>query len=1777
LIQNVEHVEPEITTRDVAVVDEPIPETRADTGLWWLFAKPIVEEPIPETRADTGLWWLFAKPIVEEPIPETRADTGLWWLFAKPATVAIPQDNRVIIDTGIFDRPILIQNIEPVEPEVTTRNVTVTEESVPEASRVIIDTGIFDRPILIQNVEPVVEEVVPQNDRVIIDTGIFDRPILIQNVGSVEPEVTTRDIALAEEPTEETTRIIIDTGIFDRPILIQRPEEVVEVVKEMTGTVIDTGIFDRPIYIQESTNNVIENTREAPVMTTEEQQDYELRGDTSLWWLFYKQDNTNIIEIKRDVVPQQTIIQPLIRLPLAVDYLFEQPKVESISREAPVVEASKSENIIQPLIRLPLAVDYLFEQPKVESISREAPVVEAPKSENIIQPLIRLPLAVDYLFEQPKNIETPREVPVEVTYQTPNAPYGYAPQVSKPPYGVDVESVSREAPVVEAPKSENIIQPLIRLPLAVDYLFEQPKVESVSREAPVVETSKSDNIIQPLIRLPLAVDYLFEKPTDNNNTETRDVSLANIENADSEVDRLKVIIDELTAKLEQKQQSEANLNGRVATLTLMLNEADKKNRDLSRKYDEKVNNLLARTASLNTQLAVVSLLSNEPRVSNKIADDCATINELMKEKNQSKISDDCATINELMKEMEQLKQQPVETTSREVVMDAPREVVAPANNDALMAKLAQINTQLAKVSLESNDEVRNLRKIVKENEQKIDDLQKSNARINGQLANLTLNVDETIRGLKNEPSNKIANDCATINELMKEKNQSKISDDCATINELMKEMEQLKQQPVETTSREVVMDAPREVVAPANNDALMAKMAQINTQLAKLSLENNDNVRDLRRVIKEKDQKIDDLQKSNARINGQLATLTLNVDETIRGLKNEPSNKIANDCATINELMKEKNQSKISDDCATINELMKEMEQLKQQPVETTSREVVMDAPREVVAPANNDALMAKLAQINTQLAKVSLESNDEVRNLRKIVKENEQKIDDLQKSNARINGQLANLTLNVDETIRGLKNEPSNKIANDCATINELMKQMNEQPEITTRDVPVMEEVPKIANDCATIAQQNKYIAELEAQLNGNNKISDDCATINELMKEMNQSKISNDCATINELMKEMNQSKISNDCATINELMKEMKQLKQQPSESNDVEKLRNKLGELNTQVAVLSLYARDMEKANAKLEKENSEAVDSLRTKLAELNTRLAVVSLNTPSYIAPIETANEIQSREIVVPEVQSVPRAVVDVAPDMEESLRSKAADINTRLALITLMYDDDVRALKNAQKEKDVLIEDLRNKAAKLNTNLATLTLDSNEECACLREFAVEKQLERDALRSSASQLNGQLANLTLNLDEILRSNNAYLNEKTEEVDFLRQCTVQLNQQLAQLTLSFDDIIKSNNGYMAKQQDEINKLTDKTTDLNGRLARLTLNYDEMNLDNQKKIKEQAQEIEKLQQKAADLNGSIAKLTLYFDEMAQQKTTPVAPEVATREVPVVVSEVTREVPIVAPIDNESNVQSDKFRDISVKLNQNLATLTLDYDTLKRESEAQQKADQQKIEYLQNERTKLNSNLAKVTLQYDEDITKKNRTIKNLNNMLNNSNVAYNNARRGSVVAKIQKIERLTDMSTNLNSNLARVTLEFNEMVQSKDAEINKLKDSLKNYEMGNKHRNSTITVEYNDVNYYNINTNAEKHSSKVMGSSDVPTPASVPEAPEAAHIAPAAEPEIVEVKEVVVEEDGKKKKRGKRSKSTSKKIVKKSNKYGDLSIEQRKAMNKELVNQSCNIL
>jgi len=353
---------PEIKSTQKAVKETKLEESTLiekrviiDTGI---FDRPIlIQLTDNELTEDTIIEEVAT---VEEPIPETRADTGLWWLFAKPEVAEIvepaPEATRIIIDTGIFDRPILIQN---VEPEVRTKEVIVEETPIVEEISIeevsIKEMSMEEIPVV--EIDPIVEEVsviedasVAEVTRIIIDTGIFDRPILIQNV---EPEVVSREVeetpiveeisieeaqAVEEipeiradtglwwlfakpeitevvEPAPEATRIIIDTGIFDRPILIQNVEKVEPVVEsapEATRIIIDTGIFDRPILIQN-----VENVE--PEVTTRE-------------------------VVVEEAPKSERIIQPLIRLPLVFDYLFNRSKTEAVvetPKEVPAEEASK--------------------------------------------------------------------------------------------------------------------------------------------------------------------------------------------------------------------------------------------------------------------------------------------------------------------------------------------------------------------------------------------------------------------------------------------------------------------------------------------------------------------------------------------------------------------------------------------------------------------------------------------------------------------------------------------------------------------------------------------------------------------------------------------------------------------------------------------------------------------------------------------------------------------------------------------------------------------------------------------------------------------------------------------------------------------------------------------------------------------------------------------------------------------------------------------------------------------------------------------------------------------------------------------------------------------------------------------------------------------------------------------------------------------------------------------------------------------------------------------
>jgi len=915
-------------------------------------------------------------------------------------------------------------------------------------------------------------------------------------------------------------------------------------------------------------------------------------------------------------------------------------------------------------------------------------------------------------------------------------------------------------------------------------------------------------LIKPLIKLPLAVDYLFDSKIEKTEREIP----ANVENAnDSEVSRLKNVIRELTSKLDQKVQSLAELNGRVANLTLLLNEAEQKNRIVSNQYERKLGEVLNKNVQLNGNLTRVSLDFDDKVKALK------KINNAMEEKYDNLLRK-TSTLNTQLSlvslgSIEESKPREVQlkdVNSREISIVQPQQNL-PVNS---VEKVADINQKLAVLSLNYDSMVQRKNKELNEMNKNVENLREKVSDLNTRLAVVTLNTNDEVKQAK------------------------------------------------------------KNVEAQAERaDKLSKVAANLNNRVATLTLAYNDDVRALKQKNNEKDQKIEHLQNSNARINSQLANLTLNVDDTVRDLKN------ARNVEYI--------QRSIKSDHV----------------VDITPREVVeASKPVQVVVVDSNDALKSKMAQINTQLAKLTLDSNEEVRSL----------------------------------------------------------------------------------------VQNNK--------------------------------------------------------------------------EKQSEIEKLRNKLGQINTQVAIISLYANEVEKANAKMERNNREVIDEIRAKLAETNGNLARVSVNSRDEIINLKKSSK-----------------DYDYAMDI---LRSKLAKVNSNLAVVTLDSNESINNLKKIVKEDEKTIESLRTKAAEINTNLAKVSLGSNSPYTVVTNEVQAKEIVVPEVQITPSK------SISQDLEETLRAKAA-----------------DINTRLAVVTLNFDNEVR------------------------------TLKADQKRKD---------MLIEELREKSAVINNNLAKLTLTIDEVSKNNG------------------------LVTKQKNET-----KFRDIAVKLNQNLSALTLDYDDLKKKSRIEQKEKIEKIEKLQKERSILNNNLAKVTLQYDEDMAKRNRVIKNLNEKLNATNAAYNNARRGSVIAKIQTIERLTDMSTNLNSNLAKVTLEYNEMVQSKDAEISKLKKTLDKYESVDHRRTSVITVEYNNSNYYNKvsqNENTEKVVNKEMGSlapaaepdnAPVDVPASVPKT------------EVIQKKEVQ-----EKKKSGKKEKKSSKKnktVVKKNIKYSDLSIEQRKAMNKELVDQSCNIL
>jgi hypothetical protein len=270
------------------IVEVPIPEIRADNGLWWLFIKVklnddveesvvvkeiiekqsneeiikeqpveevkediieesvVVEEPFKEQPADE-----IIEEIIEVPISKIRTDNGLWWLFAKSELSEVEK---------VIEEPLIIKE-------------TTEEQTSEEVKEIIIEEPIFNEEIVKeQQIEEVKEVHEILFSKIRTDNGLwwlFAKPKLeIEEVERVIEEPIVVEETLEEQPNEEVKEIIIEEPI----------------VKEI--------IEEEPI--EDINQEIIEDIITIP----------EIKVDNGLWWLFNKPEINEVVKVKEEIIEE---------------------------------------------------------------------------------------------------------------------------------------------------------------------------------------------------------------------------------------------------------------------------------------------------------------------------------------------------------------------------------------------------------------------------------------------------------------------------------------------------------------------------------------------------------------------------------------------------------------------------------------------------------------------------------------------------------------------------------------------------------------------------------------------------------------------------------------------------------------------------------------------------------------------------------------------------------------------------------------------------------------------------------------------------------------------------------------------------------------------------------------------------------------------------------------------------------------------------------------------------------------------------------------------------------------------------------------------------------------------------------------------------------------------------------------------------------------------------------------------------------------------------------
>jgi len=408
--------------------------------------------------------------------------------------------------------------------------------------------------------------------------------------------------------------------------------------------------------------------------------------------------------------------------------------------------------------------------------------------------------------------------------------------------------------------------------------------------------------------------------------------------------------------------------------------------------------------------------------------------------------------------------------------------------------------------------------------------------------------------------------------------------------------------------------------------------------------------------------------------------------------------------------------------------------------------------------------------------------------------------------------------------------------------------------------------------------------------------------------------------------------------------------------------------------------------------------------------------------------PLIRELENQNREIVTGNESN---KMQEISNDILEKYKHDLVSLNHNLANVTLLFDTQIKHKSGIMRNQEEKISNLTERYARLNTQLSNLTLLFDSEINLKNKIIKDKEIQIERLRKTAAELNKNLSVLTLLTNEKDIKNKNNIDSLMETISNLQNKWAAINSNLLTLTSNVNDQLRSKNEEIRLNRQDAVYFRDYTHQIYNQMMDYVGDF-------LQRIWNKNHENELLMEKnkdlidyCSDLNSRVAKFTLEINDLQNEKKMlmsklingeSISQEPITREI---VREVIREVPVVReiPISVSGSIVDDSkveyYRNMAVDLNNRVAILSLNIDSLKI-NKYNEPNSKDKVDFYRNQAVSLNSNLAKLTLEINDY---KNQVLVKKDNDIKKAE---------------DKVEYYQKMAANLNTRLAMLSLEMDEI-------------------------------------------------------------------------------------------------------------------------------------------